>query len=270
MIRFSLIALLACTLLYACKHEGGSGHSEQASVPDDQIAARVNDAIISKGQVAQFKSMRGNPQVSDQQVIEEMIATELLRQEAINAGIADNPEVAFQLKMQESELLARSLMREKFANISFTDEELLEAYNQQMANTDTHEYKARHILLKSEDEAQAVIEALRNGADFVTLAQERSTGPSGPNGGDLGWFKASRMVPPFADAVKSMNKGDVSVAPVQTDFGYHVIKLEDMREIEQPDFESIREQVQQNLIKQAINDYINGIRDNAVIVISEN
>ena len=269
MIRFSLIALLACILLYACKHEGGSDHSEQASIPDDQIAARVNDVIISKSEVSQFKSMRGNPQVSDQQVIEEMIATELLRQEAINSGIADNPDVAFQIKIQESELLARILMREKFANISFTDEELLAAYNEQIANTDTHEYKARHILLKSEDEAQAVIEALRNGADFVTLAKERSTGPSGPSGGDLGWFTASRMVPPFADAVKSMDKGDVSVAPVQTDFGYHVIKLEDVRELEQPNFESIREQVQQNLIKGAINDYINEIKSNAVIVISE-
>jgi peptidyl-prolyl cis-trans isomerase C len=257
-------------LLIACKHEGGSGHSEQASVPDDQIAARVNDAIISKNQVAQFKAMRGNPQISDQQIIDEMIATELLRQEAINSGIADNPEVAFQLQIQESELLARSLMREKFANISFTDEELLAAYNEQMGKIDTQEYKARHILLKTEDEAEAVIEALRNGADFVTLAQERSTGPSGPNGGDLGWFTASRMVPPFANAVKSMNKGDVSVTPVQTDFGYHVIKLDDVREIEQPDFESIREQVQQSLIKQAINDYINGIKNNAVIVISEN
>ena len=270
MIRFSLIAFLACILLIACKHEGDAGNSKQADVPDDQIAARVNDTIISKSQVAQFKAMRGNPQSSDQQIIEEMIATELLRQEAINSGIADNPDVEFQLQLQESELLARLLMREKFANISFTDEELLAAYNEQMAKTDTHEYKARHILLKSEDEAKAVIEALRNGADFITLAQERSTGPSGPNGGDLGWFKASRMVPPFAEAVKSMNKGDISVTPVQTDFGYHVIKLEDIREIEQPDFEAIREQVQQNLIKQAINDYINGIKENAVIVISEN
>lgn len=270
MIRLITILFIISTLLVACKHEGESGHSHNASVADDQIAARVNDAIISKDQVTQFKNLRGNPQISDQQIIDEMIATELLRQEAIKSGIADDPAVAFQLKMQESDLLARVLMRDKFSDVTFTDEELLAAYNAQMENTDTREFKARHILLKTPDEAAAVIEALRNGADFVELAKERSTGPSGPNGGDLGWFKASRMVPPFADAVKTMNKGDVSVSPVQTDFGYHVIKLEDVRELEKPDFDTIREQVQQNLIRDAINNYINGVKENAVIVISEN
>ena len=267
MIRLILIALFTSILLVACKHEGGSGHSERAPVPEDQIAATVNDVVISKDDVVNFKALRGNPQASDQQILEEMIATELLHQEALKSGVADNPEAAFQLRMQESELMARLLMREKFGNISFTDEELLAAYDAQMENTDAHEYKARHILLTSQDEAAAVIEALRNGADFVALAQERSTGPSGPNGGDLGWFKASRMVPPFADAVKTMNKGDISVTPVQTDFGWHVIKLEDVRELDKPDFETIREQVQQNLIREAINDYISNVKENAVIVI---
>ena len=134
-----------------------------------------------------------------------------------------------------------------------------------MSNSESREFKARHILLKTEDEAIAVIDALRNGGDFVALAKERSTGPSGPNGGDLGWFQASRMVPPFANAVKLMNKGDVSVTPVQTDFGFHVIKLEDTRELEKPTFESKRDELQQSLIREAINSYIQEVQSAATI-----
>ncbi|MFK7795533.1 MAG: peptidylprolyl isomerase [Gammaproteobacteria bacterium] len=262
----ALAVILSVFILSACNEDtSNTSNSNTANVPADQIAATVNSTVISKDDLKQFKELKGNPQVSDDKILDEMIATELLREEAIKAGIADKTDVRFQIRLQESEMLARLLMRDKFGSINFSEEELKTAYDAQMNDSENREFKARHILLKTEDEAKAVIEALRNGGDFVALAKERSTGPSGPNGGDLGWFQASRMVPPFANAVKLMNKGDVSVAPVQTDFGFHVIKLDDTRDLEKPTFESKRDELQQSLIREAINNYIQEVQSAATI-----
>ena len=261
----ALILLASLILLSACKEDTAS--SEQATnIPADQIAATVNGTVISKTDVAKFKELKGNAHIPDENIIDEMVATELLRQEAIKAGIADKESVRFQIRLQESETLARMLMREKFGSLSFTEADLKSAYDKQMSKTDGREFKARHILLKTEDEANAVIEAIRAGGNFIELAKERSTGPTGPNGGDLGWFEPSRMVPPFAEAVKAMNKGDVSVAPVQTNFGWHVIQLDDVRELPKPDFDGMRDELQQSLIRDAINSYIEEIEGAAEIV----
>ena len=263
----AIVVTLSVFLLSACNEESTSSDtsSHNADIPADQIAATVNSTVISKNEVKLFKELRGNPQADDQQILDEMIATELLREEAVKLGISNKDDVRYQIRLQESELLARLLMREKFGAISFTEDELKAAYEKQLSDSASREFKARHILLKTEDEAKAVIEALRNGADFIDLAKERSTGPSGPNGGDLGWFQASRMVPPFAEAVKLMNKGDISVSPVQTSFGFHVIKLDDTRELEQPSFDSMRDQLNQALIRDAINKYISEVQAAATI-----
>ncbi len=266
--RFILILSIMCLfLISACNEIFNSSNSSTPTntISPDQIAATVNSIIISKDDLKHFKALKGNPQVTDDKILDEMIATELLREEAVKAGIADKEDVRFQIRLQESEVLARLLMREKFESINFSEDELKTAYNEQMNDNESREFKARHILLKTEDEAKAVIEALRNGNDFTALAKERSTGPSGPNGGDLGWFQASRMVPPFAQAIKIMNKGDVSVTPVQTDFGFHVIKLDDTRELDKPTFESKRDELQQSLIREAINNYIQEVQSRATI-----
>ncbi len=266
--RLLILALaISVFTLSACNEDGTDNNnaSSSSNIPADQIAATVNDVVISKNDLQFFKEMKGNPQIDDNQVLDEIIVTELLREEANKLGISNRDSVRYQVRFQESELLARLVMREKFSTMTHTEEELKAAYDSQMDSAANREFKARHILLKTEDEAKAVIDALRNGADFVELAKERSTGPSGPNGGDLGWFQASRMVPPFAEAVKTMNKGDISVAPVQTNFGYHVIKLDDVRELEQPSFDSVREEIRQSLIRDAINKYIADLQSSASI-----
>ena len=264
--RLTTLALIPAILfaVFGCNEDT---QATSTDIPEDQIAATVNGTVISKDDVAHFKQLKGNPQIEDNKLVEEIVATELLRQEAEKAGIADRDDVRYQLRLLESETLARMLMREKFSPMEFSDEQLQAEYDKQLSNQDAREFKARHILLKTEDEAKAVIEALRAGGDFVELAKERSTGPSGPNGGDLGWFQAGSMVPPFAEAVKAMNKGDVSVAPVQTQFGWHVIKMEDTREQPKPSFDSVKEQLQQSLLREAINNYIKEIREASEIVI---
>lgn len=264
--RLLALAFLASLILLSACNEETTSSEQTSNVPADQVAVTVNGTVISKDDVAQFKELKGGPHIPDDKIIEEMVATELLRQEAVKAGIADKADVRFQIRLQESEILARMLMREKFGSLSFTDEDLKAEYDKQMSNAESKEFKARHILLKTEDEAKAVIDAIRAGGNFIELAKERSTGPTGPNGGDLGWFEPSRMVPPFAEAVKSMNKGDVSVSPVQTNFGWHVIQLDDVRDLPKPDFEGMRDELQQSLIRDAINTYIEEIQGAAEIV----
>ena len=254
-------------ILYGCMEEN---NASSENIPADQIAATVNGTIISKDDVAQFRVLKGNPQVDDNKLTEEIVATELLRQQAVKEGIADREDVRFQLKLLESETLARLLMREKFGSTTFTEEELKAEYEKQVSSQPGLEYKARHILVKTEDEAKAVIEALRNGGNFAELAKERSTGPTGPKGGDLGWFQASSMVAPFAEAVQNMNKGDISTSPVQTQFGWHVIQLDDTRELPKPGFDSVREQLEQSLLREAINNYIKDIREASEITMGSN
>ena len=265
--RLTTLALISLMLiaLTSCNKET---ETTSTDIPADQIAATVNGVIISNNDVTHFKQLKGNPEVEDKKLVEEIVATELLRQEAVKTGIADREEVRYQIKLLESETLARMLMREKFSSMKFSDDQLQAEYDRQVNSQEGREFKARHILLKTEDEAKAVIEALRAGGDFIELAKERSTGPSGPNGGDLGWFQASTMVPPFAEAVQAMNKGDISVTPVQTQFGWHVIKLEDTRKLPQPAFDSVKEQLQQALLRDAINNYIKDIREASEIVIN--
>ena len=109
------------------------------------------------------------------------------------------------------------------------------------------EIKARHILVEAEDTAKAIIEELKGGADFVELAKEKSTGPSGPNGGDLGWFTADVMVPEFSQAAMELKPGEITLAPVKTQFGYHVILVEDRRQQTPPSFEEMKDQLTQDM-----------------------
>ena len=109
---------------------------------------------------------------------------------------------------------------------------------------------ARHILVKTEDEAKAIIKELDDGADFEATAKEKSTGPSGPNGGDLGFFGKGQMVPEFETAAFALDKGSFTKEPVQTQFGWHVIKVEDKRPQEKPKFEDVAAQLRQQLIRE--------------------
>lgn len=259
---FCIVALIT-----ACNEDSKSGETTASdNQPDSKdVIAKVNDAVITKTELETFKTLKGNPSITDDKILDELIATELLKQEAEKEGLLSEPDVKFQLRLQEMEIAARALLRSKFAGLTIPDDEIKAEYEKQIQDLDTREYKARHILVKTKDEANAIIEALRNGADFVALAKERSTGPSGQDGGDLGWFKAQSMVPEFAEALKPMQPGDVSTEPVQTQFGFHVIKLEDVRDTDKPSLESVRAQIQQSLITKKITDYVETIKSNAKI-----
>ena len=129
------------------------------------------------------------------------------------------------------------------------------------------QYKARHILVETEDEAAAIITELDNGAEFAELARQHSTGPTGPDGGDLGWFSADSMVAPFAEAVRAVEIGNYTSKPVQTRFGWHVILVEDQREQEPPGLESVRSELTTAVERQKMDRYVEGLRQAAEVVV---
>jgi peptidyl-prolyl cis-trans isomerase C len=149
---------------------------------------------------------------------------------------------------------------------SITDEAVQQAYDIFVADEQSrHEVRARHILVKEKTEAEAVISELQGGADFAELAKKRSTGPSGPNGGDLGYFPRGAMVPAFENAAFALAAGSFTQTPVQTQFGWHIILVEEKRIAEAPTIEELAPQLRQNLISQNLGRLLDSLRANAKI-----
>ncbi|WP_223251934.1 peptidylprolyl isomerase [Paracoccus mutanolyticus] len=168
----------------------------------------------------------------------------MIRQTAVARTPGRSARLPTALEVEKRAYLAGSVL-EKVASAEPTEDELKAAYDQAFGgqNAERQEYNAAHILVKTKEEAEAIEKQLKEGADFGALAAEKSTDPtSGPNKGDLGWFQPDQMVAPFADALKAMKKGDVS-QPVETQFGWHVIKLIDQRAVVPPKFDEVKDQI---------------------------
>lgn len=266
-------ALLLALFIFGCKGEEAPESSETMVTDDSGEYAKINDVVITNNEFQEFAKAKRASQpeanFTDKAITDELIATEILRQEAVNAGIAERPDIIEQIKRQESNILINTLMTEKFSDLSFSDEELKAEYDRVLGLSDFNEYKARHILLQTKEDASTVIEELNAGANFEELAKTKSQGPSAPNGGDLGWFKADTMVPPFADAVRGMEKGSYSKTGVNTRFGWHVILLEDIRSTDKPEFDAVKQNIQQNLTRQTIEKYIEELEAKAIITRSD-
>lgn len=183
----------------------------------------------------------------------------LATQDAADSVRADS-RVQAQIELQTQSLIAQTVATQYLSDIAISDEEIQAEYDEQSALAPPLQFKARHILVESQGEAAAVIEELDGGADFETLAKEKSTGPSGPNGGDLGWFSPDQMVAPFSAAVSEMDDGAYSSEPVQTDFGWHVILREDSRETVPPPLDSVRDTIQQAIQQKKFQAYLEEIR----------
>lgn len=173
---------------------------------------------------------------------------------------AADPEIKAQLELQYRGTIAQAVARDYVESNPATDAEILAEYEAQIKQASDKQYKARHILVETQAEAQDLIAQLDEGADFQALAREHSTGPSGPNGGDLGWFAPEQMVKPFADAVIALEDGAYTSAPVQTQFGWHVILREESRANEPPTLESVRDAIKQRVEQTKFQDYMQSLR----------
>ena len=175
-------------------------------------------------------------------------------------SLAADPTVAAQLDLQKHSILAQAVASAYFKTITVTEEEMLAAYDEQVKLAPQLQYKARHILVPTQGEAVELINQLNGGANFEELAKEKSTGPSGPNGGDLGWFSPNQMVEPFTKAVETLENGAYTPQPVQTQFGWHVILREDSRKSEPPTFESVKENVKTAVQQQKFQTHLEQLR----------
>lgn len=198
-------------------------------------------------------------------IVDALIDLHLLAGAGEEAGLADSEAFQRRLAYQRARTLRTNYLVEVLA--AQVDEEALQsAYDEAVAGFEPEEErKARHILVETEEDARAVIEELDGGADFATLATERSTGPSAANGGDLGFFGRGRMVPVFEDAAFALDVGNYTPDPVESQFGWHVIYLEEVRESAAPSFAELAPQIQQGLLQQAFIEAIGGLREEASI-----
>lgn len=201
-----------------------------------------------------------------QSLVDELVIQELLVQKAEEQNLAQNPEVAMQLELIRRNLLATAALRSQLQEQTPTEEAIKEAY-QEMTVDQEQEYKASHILVETEEKASEIIEKLNQDADFAELAREHSKDTSAAQGGDLGWFSPEVMVEPFSDAVTRLEKGEYTNQPVQTQFGWHVIRLEEVREATPPSIEEVRPQIIQRLQSQMISDYLEKLREQAEVEI---
>lgn len=234
----------------------------------DIVVATVNGTDITLGHViVAFSTLPAQYQQLDPNVLLPGIVDQLVRQAALAQSFEGEPSLAARLALENEE---RSLMAGEAVEIvmqdAVTEEAVQETYGALYANGSAgEEYNASHILVETEEEAQAIIEELNGGADFATLAQEKSTGPSGPSGGALGWFGPGRMVPDFEAAVIALEVGAIS-SPVETQFGWHVIKLNETRLLDAPTLEEVREEIELEIRQQAVSEHIDALVDAADIV----
>lgn len=249
---------------------GGYSVAIADTLPANALASvngRTVDSFIREAVVKQLKS--NGQSVDEQQILTELINLELLSQKAEAAQLHKRDEIAALLRLQYTQTLAQSYMGELAKDITISEQELREEYDRQTADMTVDEYRASHILLDDEASAMQVIAELQEGADFATLAKSRSTGPTGPKGGDLGWFQLASMVPEFSDALKIMEVGDTSSAPVKSDFGWHVILLADKRGTNKPEYEDIKDELNNIVMREKLTRIIDQMRAEADIQIAQ-
>jgi peptidyl-prolyl cis-trans isomerase C len=231
----------------------------------------VNGVTIPQSRIDMMNkelTASGQPDTPERQkaVREELINREVLVQAAQKRGLDKNAEVAAQMEMARQAVLVRALFENEVKANPITDLDLQKQYEDFKKSMGENEYKVRHILVDKEDEAKAIIAELGKGGDFAKLAKDKSKDPgSKDNGGDLDWGPSARYVKPFADAVMKLKKGELTTTPVKTDFGYHVIRLDDVRPLKVPAFDELKEQFRQRAQQQQVQKLVMELRGKAKV-----
>ncbi len=237
---------------------------------DNPVVARVNEGEIRWREVAAMAEQlppeyRGRLAEVFPVLLDRRIELRLLGEAARDEDLDEEPEIIAQVRAYEERLI-RELYLERFLDEAVTEKLLREGYDALVARTaEEDEVRARHILVESEDEARAIIAELDRGADFVELAEQRSKGPSASAGGDLGYFTRERMVAPFAEAAFALEPGRYSAEPVETQFGWHVIRVEDRRPAEVPGYSELRPELERQLRQRLTRRLLAELREDAEI-----
>lgn len=201
------------------------------------------------------------------QITENLVANALVEQEADKRGITKDPKVQFALDYARFRILQEAVLRDELAKHPVTDKEVKDRYDQEKAALGSQEFDVSHILVKDEKTAKMIEDKLAKGGDFAALAKEYSIDPGAKdNGGELGWNRPAVFVSSFANAVKGMKKGEVSKQPVQSEFGWHIIKVNDIRNASFPDFDSVKNQIKEGLELKKQQEYLQSLMKNNKVV----
>lgn len=236
----------------------------------DKPFVKVNGATVSQSFADTFiaeqkaKGAADSPELRNA-VREELIRREILFQETKKAGLDKKPDIAAQAEAAKQAILIRSYVQDYIKKHPIEEAQLRADYAKVKAQVGGTEYKAHHILVKEETEAQSIIDKLKKGEKFAELAKQSIDPGSKENGGDLGWAASSNYVKPFADALAALEKGKYTDKPVKSDFGYHVIMLEDTRPTSFPPFEEVQPRLLQQAQAQQITKMVEGLRAKAKV-----
>jgi peptidyl-prolyl cis-trans isomerase C len=263
----------AAVMLSACgKGQTGGASPSADGASASPAVATVNGTNISRAEFDVYvKSLlQGKPQTEltaeqKNQVLDEMVTMELISEQAVKDGLDKDGDVAARLQILRMRVLADAESQKYLKGKEPTDAELHAEYDTAVAALDKTEYHARHILVDSKEKAEALIKKIKGGAKFEDVAKAESSDNSKTNGGDLGWFTAARMVKPFSDAVKGLKKGEMTAEPVQTQYGYHIIKLEDTRDVAPPPFDQVKAQVSNGVVQKKLQAYVEELKKTAKI-----
>jgi len=244
--------------------------SEAPASASDPVIARVNGVDITQGDLALAEEDMGadmqatSPEAKRENLLSYLADIIMVTQAADKKNLGDDPDFKRRLAFLRNKLLmGYELQRE--AKTALTDEALHQTYDEALRSmAGQEEVRARHILVDDETEAKSVLEQLKSGADFAALAKEKSKDPGAAEGGDLGYFTKDQMVPEFADVAFKMYPGQLS-NPVKTQFGWHVIKVEDRRTKQPPEFDKVKDQIEAYLARKAQTDFITKLRQSAKV-----
>jgi peptidyl-prolyl cis-trans isomerase C len=269
--RFSVLAAVAALLLalplLACSKNSSS---EVSASPSDPVIARVNGVDIKESDLALAEEDVGadmqsaSPEAKREHLISYLADIILVTQAADRKKVAENPDFKRRLAFLRNKLLMGYELQEE-AKSAVSDDALRQTYDDAVKSAGgQEEVRARHILVDNQDEAKSILDQLKGGGDFAALAKEKSKDPGAADGGDLGYFTKDQMVPEFADVAFKMYPGQLS-NPVKTQFGWHIIKLEDKRTKQPPEFEKVKDQIETFLMRKAQTEFIGKLRQAAKI-----
>lgn len=273
--------LVAGTALIAACDQKATDNTQSATATTSSAApivqkadaiAVVNGKYIAKSTLETLEkeiAERSQGQTfPKEKLVEELVQRELLIQDAVQKQLDKSPEVVAQLEDAKKAILTQADVKNFIKTNPVTDAEIKAEYDAKVGGANATEYKARHILVKTEAEAKKLIAELDKGADFAKLANKNSIdAKESQNGGDLGWFVSSQMVAPFSEAVAKLEKGKYTKAPVQTQFGWHVILREDSRAQTPPPLDSVKEQLTPFLQRKKVQTMVENLRKQAKVEI---
>lgn len=241
----------------------------------EDIVAKVDGEKITKKDLeayAKYRQTASKQQISNPNaLLQEMINREILYRKALKAKVGKQPGVKYLIEQQRRDLLIQALLRKSEVAKPIDEKEIKKIYAEKIKTQKLKEYKVKHVLVKTEADAKTVIAELDGGAVFEDIAKNKSQGPSAKKGGSIGWVNPAQLkqMPAFAQAITEMEKGSTLKKPVQTRYGWHVIKLEDSRKLEPPAYNNVKKQIENALRQKRLQAYVQKARKKAKVEITK-